>query len=63
MPSYSQIYEETGLAANVTAQLPGSTGGASLGLLVAVGILDYLRACSKDVDVEYVRLFRGRPRS
>lgn len=36
MPSYSQIYQETGLAANVTAQLPGSTGGASLGLLVAI---------------------------
>lgn len=47
MPSYSQIYEETGLAANVTAQLPGSTGGASLGLLVAVRISCHLRARRK----------------
>ena len=37
-PDYSPIYEQAGLAGNVTAQLPNGTGGAGIGLLVAVNI-------------------------
>lgn len=36
-PDYQPIYEQAGLAGNVTAQLPNGTGGAGIGLLVAVG--------------------------
>lgn len=35
-PRYSEIYDIAGLAANVTAQLPTGTGGASIGLLIAI---------------------------
>jgi hypothetical protein len=35
-PNFVQIYEVAGLAANVTAQLPTGTSGASIGILVAI---------------------------
>ena len=35
-PDYQPIYEQAALAGNITAQLPTGTGGAGIGLLVAV---------------------------